>query len=528
MGVVYEAEDTQLRRPVAIKMLHAALADKVARERAAARGTDRRRHQSPAHLPGVRDRRARRRLVHRDGTSRRRVALRAPAPAVRCASMRRCEPRSRILGALQELHDRGVVHRDLKPSNVMLSAHGCKLLDFGLARPVVDEGGDRLTQTGMFVGTPGFMAPEQFGGGEVGPAADLFAAGALTLEMIAGTPAFPAESAAQGFHAVLHEQPPVLTGGPAVCEADRILQCAMSKEAKDRPASASEMADALQGAAAMADGTESPGAVAIHRVMVIPFKLLREDSEIDFLPIGLADALNTSLAGIDGLVVKASQVGAPLRRCRTRLRGPGQGDGRATGSDRNVDAGRRSPAGLLPVDGDSGRIPGLVRHVRRLCGQPVCAAGRDRSAHRRLAGAGNWRRHANARCKATSRRTRRRTSATCAPTSWPTTSRCSTRPGSSTRRVSNTIRAMRRHGPSSGASCASWPSTATPKPSRTSRTPRLPSSARLRSTRVSPRHTTSTRTTRSRKRASRAKPWSGCCNKHGAGRRIRSCWPALC
>ena len=86
-----------------------------------------------------------------------------------------------ILAALAALHARGIVHRDLKPSNVFLTPHGVKLLDFGLARPELDGALDAatgLTRTGIVMGTPRYMAPEQVIGEPVDARSDLFAAGA--------------------------------------------------------------------------------------------------------------------------------------------------------------------------------------------------------------------------------------------------------------------------------------------------------------------------------------------------------------
>ena len=94
-----------------------------------------------------------------------------------------------LAAGLEHLHERGIVHRDLKPSNVLSTADGRWLLgDFGIAR-LVDATG--LTATGMTVGTPAYVAPEQLQGRTVGPAADVYSLGLVALEALTGTPAFP-------------------------------------------------------------------------------------------------------------------------------------------------------------------------------------------------------------------------------------------------------------------------------------------------------------------------------------------------
>ncbi|HMF11124.1 MAG TPA: serine/threonine-protein kinase, partial [Gemmataceae bacterium] len=131
-----------------------------------------------------------------------------------------------LLSALNALHSCGLIHRDLKPSNIFLTAHGLKLLDFGLARPTNDdtaEVGAGVTLPGMIVGTPGYMAPEQLSNQALDARTDLFAAGVILFEMLTGRSPFAANSLPQIAHAVLYEQSPALAGSQAVATLDRVI-----------------------------------------------------------------------------------------------------------------------------------------------------------------------------------------------------------------------------------------------------------------------------------------------------------------
>ncbi len=181
-----------------------------------------------------------------------------------------------ILAALSALHSRGIVHRDLKPSNVFLTAHGVKLLDFGLARPELEESINTVTgvtRAGLVLGTPRYMAPEQAVGGAVDARSDLFAAGAILFEMLAGRPAFGGRSPIEILHATRYEHPPALTGSPAVVAVDRVIRRAMTKRPDERPASAEAMAEELravtgvQGSdtAVLAHALDAAGRAAVSR-----------------------------------------------------------------------------------------------------------------------------------------------------------------------------------------------------------------------------------------------------------------------
>src|SRR5215510_11284245 len=165
-----------------------------------------------------------------------------------------------MLAALSALHARGIVHRDLKPSNVFLTAHGVKLLDFGLARPELDTMPDdesELTAPGIVMGTPRYMAPEQMTGEAVDGRSDLFAAGAILFEILAGRPAFSGRTMVEIMHATRYEQPPALTGSPAVAALDRVIRRALAKRPAERPATADDMAAELRAAHAL-DSSVTP------------------------------------------------------------------------------------------------------------------------------------------------------------------------------------------------------------------------------------------------------------------------------
>ncbi|WP_235855142.1 serine/threonine-protein kinase, partial [Nonomuraea aridisoli] len=106
--------------------------------------------------------------------------------------------------ALESIHAVGVVHRDLKPSNVLLAADGPRVIDFGVSVAVE---GARLTRTGMAVGTPGFISPEQLTGAVVGPASDVFCLGAVLAFTATGTGPFGGGSWQGLWYRTVHEEP---------------------------------------------------------------------------------------------------------------------------------------------------------------------------------------------------------------------------------------------------------------------------------------------------------------------------------
>jgi outer membrane protein assembly factor BamB len=132
--------------------------------------------------------------------------------------------------ALRDIHRVGVVHRDLKPSNVLLAEDGPKVIDFGISRPKDSE---LRTETGKLIGTPPFMAPEQFRRPrEVGPAADIFALGSVLVHAATGRGPFDSDSPYLVAYQVVHDEPD-LTGVPQ--DLAPLVQRCLAKEPEDRP-----------------------------------------------------------------------------------------------------------------------------------------------------------------------------------------------------------------------------------------------------------------------------------------------------
>lgn len=147
-----------------------------------------------------------------------------------------------LCGALGQLHHSDVVHRDLKPSNIMITAHGPKVIDFGIARALGD---DRLTHAGAAVGTPAFMSPEQATGEEHAPAGDVFALAGVLVFAATGRGPFGNGQPADLLYRVRYGEPD-LTGVPAALAP--VLSRCLAKEADGRPTTAELAAHLHDGA----------------------------------------------------------------------------------------------------------------------------------------------------------------------------------------------------------------------------------------------------------------------------------------
>lgn len=262
MGEVWRATDERLRRPVAVKLIRA---DAAGDERTSERLLREAETAGTLQHPGIT-------VVHdlgehRDGDGRvlylvmellegrdLRVVLDGyphGMPVPRAAYLA-----AQVADALAAAHARGVVHRDVKPANlILLPGDQVKICDFGIAH--LQDAATRLTVEGGSIGTPRYMAPEQFTGGEIGPRSDLYALGCVLHELLTGSPPF-AGTGAQLMYRHLNEPPPPLPPNLPDGLGHLVLEL-LAKHPAGRPAAASDVARRLR---ALTDGTEPQNAFA--------------------------------------------------------------------------------------------------------------------------------------------------------------------------------------------------------------------------------------------------------------------------
>jgi len=222
-----------------------------------------------------------------------------------------------VAKALAYAHRQGIVHRDIKPENILLNEGTAMVADFGVARAVqaastmVGGGGTTLTQAGMQIGTPMYMAPEQAAGDPaVDFRADLYAFGVMAYELLAGQHPFGSRKSAYAM-VVAHmtETPvPITTHATTVSHgmASVVMQC-LGKDPSDRPQSASDIVAALEAASATpvpmpAVVTPVPSAAA---VAVLPFTNMSGDPDNEYFSDGITDDIIMALTQVKGLRVAA-------------------------------------------------------------------------------------------------------------------------------------------------------------------------------------------------------------------------------
>lgn len=259
MGRVYRAADKATDRPAAVKVLHQHLLNSreyVARFKREARAASRFRHPSAVRVLGsgtTDDRIPYIAMELVEGRSLKEV-VQEDAPM---APGRACNLAQQLLSALGAAHQQGIVHRDMKPDNVRVwidedGIERPKILDFGVSKFIGDAeevAGGFKTKTGVVLGTPKYMAPEQIRGEGVDGRADVYAVGAMLHEMLTGVPPFEAEDVF-GFVAMHLKQPVIpiterFTNLDLPLEVDELVVSMLQKDPTDRPSDATALSAEL-------------------------------------------------------------------------------------------------------------------------------------------------------------------------------------------------------------------------------------------------------------------------------------------
>ena len=304
MARLFVAEETSLGRKVVVKVLppDSVSPDSVARFNREARLAAGLQHPNivPVLASGAFDDLRYYTMPLIEGESlRQRIARDGPLPHGDVLAITRG-----MADALDHAHKSGIVHRDVKPENVMLSRGQALVTDFGIAQAVAREAS--ITQTGMSVGTPAYMSPEQFYADSIVDArADVYAMGCVVYEMLTGeSPCGNARSAMEVARQLL-EPPPRSSARRAGLSSsvDDALSRARAREANDRYASAAELYGAVRDALGPPAATAPLGAQ--RAIAVLPFRSLSPDPDDEFFATGLADEITTDLGRLRGLRVTA-------------------------------------------------------------------------------------------------------------------------------------------------------------------------------------------------------------------------------
>ena len=302
-SVVYVAWDPQLQREVAIKTLHFSRPDAarnaVLLEEARTAGKFRHPHVVPIYDAGEAD--GDPYLVfERVGGRNLAEVLNAdgPLPGVKAATLMR-----QVADALAQAHAQGIIHRDLKPSNILIDAHdgAARVMDFGIAMRIADNGAPASQKTESLTGTPAYMAPEYVTLQRVSPQIDVFAAGLILLEMLTGKRVFAGDQVESLLYRIATEAVVLPQSPPIDPRLGAVILKACALDPAQRYQSASELLDGLTAYLSEGDAERAEGRAAIAEKGTLEFLLRRMRHKSDF------PALSDSVSAINKLTASEGE-----------------------------------------------------------------------------------------------------------------------------------------------------------------------------------------------------------------------------
>ncbi len=337
MGVVYEAEDTQLGRHVALKFLPEKMAnDATALQRfqREARAASSLNHPNICTIYAIDQHESQYFFAMEliDGQPLTKRILDRTFQIDQILDMS-----AQIADALEVAHSKGIIHRDIKPANIFINERGqVKVLDFGLAKQIFAEptqgeesptAVDDLTKTGTTMGTVSYMSPEQARGQSTDARTDLFSFGTVIYQMATGNAPFPGETSAVVFDAILNRDPvpPLLLNSKLPPELQRIIEKCLEKDRAMRYQTAKELRtdllrlkrDLESGSRPTADSGSKPGAIAARlnekALVVLYFENLSGAKEDEYFRDGMTEDIITELSKIKDLKVFPRPTVLPYR-----------------------------------------------------------------------------------------------------------------------------------------------------------------------------------------------------------------------
>ncbi len=359
MGEVYRATDTKLGRDVALKVLPAGMAhdpERLGRFRREAKALAQLDHPNIVTIYSVEECEGVHFLTMQlvEGQPLDRVIPAGGLPLAQIVEI------ASVLGdALAAAHEKGIVHRDLKPANVMVSKEGrVKVLDFGLAKDVSASDpadatltSDHRTQAGMVMGTPAYMSPEQTSGRPLDHRTDIFSLGVVLHEMATGRRPFEGSFSAELISAILRDTPPSVTDVRPDLPADlaRIVRRCLEKDPRHRVQTARDVSNEFRDLRTLAETRRPSGAARaepgsslaqgisgikrrktvravavillvigvagvaaylktskagqIDSIAVLPLENRNNNPDADYIPDGITESINNSLARLPSLTV---------------------------------------------------------------------------------------------------------------------------------------------------------------------------------------------------------------------------------
>jgi eukaryotic-like serine/threonine-protein kinase len=330
MGEVYLAEDTQLGRKLALKLLPAQLtadADRLRRFKQEARAASALNHPNIITIFEIGQEGSTHYIATEfiDGQTLRQQMTNAPEQRMKPSEA--VERAAQIAAALAAAHEAGIIHRDIKPDNVMVRRDGLvKVLDFGLAKLTEPAPGVNYsqastlarnnTEAGVVIGTPRYMSPEQARGEKVDAQTDIFSLGVMLYEMLTGQPAFRGSSAIEVMNAILKEEPAEISETKAKIspQLEKIVRRCLEKKPERRFQSTSDLGFALEALSAPSESqrTEVRAEAGVSKTLAKTDWLSREKlslaaaSLLGVIALGFAWAHFTRQPTADARVMKFS------------------------------------------------------------------------------------------------------------------------------------------------------------------------------------------------------------------------------